>query len=258
VDPHSLLAPVVADLAALLGDNLVGVYLHGSLAMGCFHPATSDMDMLIVLDEDIPFAAKRAVVATLMEHEVRLPGKGIEMSAMQRRALDAWRYPPPFLLHYSSGHTQRYLEDPNYLCGGFEDPDLGAHLTVVYHRGLRLTGEPIAEVFHPIPIADYLAAIWYDLEDIEEHILAEPVYNVLNLCRTLRYVREGVVGSKAEGGAWARECLSGAHCAVAQAALAAYVSGSKAVALAPEQLTDFARYALEDIRAAMSDASTSI
>lgn len=28
-----------------LGENLIGVYLHGSAAMGCFNPAKSDLDL---------------------------------------------------------------------------------------------------------------------------------------------------------------------------------------------------------------------
>ena len=32
----------------IFGENLTGVYLHGSLAMGCFNPDKSDIDLIIV------------------------------------------------------------------------------------------------------------------------------------------------------------------------------------------------------------------
>ncbi len=36
-------------VAHLLADNLIGVYLHGSLAMRCFNPVVvSDIDVLVV------------------------------------------------------------------------------------------------------------------------------------------------------------------------------------------------------------------
>jgi len=35
-------------LDALLGRNLAAVYLHGSLAMGCFNPQRSDLDLLVL------------------------------------------------------------------------------------------------------------------------------------------------------------------------------------------------------------------
>ena len=42
----------------ILGENLVGVYLHGSAAMGCFHPKLSDLDFIAVVEESVPDAAK--------------------------------------------------------------------------------------------------------------------------------------------------------------------------------------------------------
>ncbi len=46
---QSLLNRIVEGFRHILGGNLVGIYLHGSLAMGGFNPRTSDIDFLIVL-----------------------------------------------------------------------------------------------------------------------------------------------------------------------------------------------------------------
>ena len=40
-----------AGLAEVLGDNPCGVYLYGSLAQGCYHPATSGMDVIVARRE---------------------------------------------------------------------------------------------------------------------------------------------------------------------------------------------------------------
>ena len=37
----------------ILRENIVGVYLHGSLAMGCFNPKRSDTDLIIVVNEPL-------------------------------------------------------------------------------------------------------------------------------------------------------------------------------------------------------------
>ena len=37
---QSILDRITAGSREILGENLVGVYLHGSLAMGCFQPWT--------------------------------------------------------------------------------------------------------------------------------------------------------------------------------------------------------------------------
>jgi predicted nucleotidyltransferase len=33
--------------------NLLGIYLHGSLAMGCFNPSRSDIDFIVVVKEKL-------------------------------------------------------------------------------------------------------------------------------------------------------------------------------------------------------------
>ena len=69
------------DLAALftersreiLGENLAGVYLHGSLAMGCFNPRKSDLDLLTVVRETPDDACKRAYMGMVTELSSRMP-----------------------------------------------------------------------------------------------------------------------------------------------------------------------------------------
>ena len=37
------------ELQRLLGQNLLGIYLHGSLALGGFQPSRSDIDVIVVI-----------------------------------------------------------------------------------------------------------------------------------------------------------------------------------------------------------------
>lgn len=50
---HEVLTHFVSMCQRMMGKNLVGVYLHGSLAMGCFNPWESDLDLLVVVDKDL-------------------------------------------------------------------------------------------------------------------------------------------------------------------------------------------------------------
>ena len=43
-------------------ENLVGVYLHGSLAMGCLNPEKSDLDLILVT-ENSPTVQEKACFA---------------------------------------------------------------------------------------------------------------------------------------------------------------------------------------------------
>lgn len=75
--PHDglnrLLHAWLCSLHDLLGENVFGAYLHGSLAVGDFD-AASDVDFLVVLRDDIP-AARIAPVHRLHAKVCRQPGR---------------------------------------------------------------------------------------------------------------------------------------------------------------------------------------
>ena len=48
--PESICSEFVARFQNILKENLVGVYLHGSAVMGCFNPAKSDIDLIVVTE----------------------------------------------------------------------------------------------------------------------------------------------------------------------------------------------------------------
>ena len=45
---------------------MVGVYLHGSLAMGCFNPDRSDIDLLVVTHKALSPQQRRAVAELMV------------------------------------------------------------------------------------------------------------------------------------------------------------------------------------------------
>ena len=176
---QSYLESIVAVFVEELNENLVGVYLHGSLAMGCFNPEQSDIDLLVIVKKDIPNVTKRRMIKTLMliteGHRNQL-----EMSMIIEKYVIDFVYPTPFELHY---FHPRYLVDSNFICGGkdFYDSDLAGHIVVTQHRGITLVGEDIKSVFKPIDKQYYILSIYNDIEDASKAILQKPVYFTLNL-----------------------------------------------------------------------------
>ena len=193
----------------ILRDNLVGVYLHGSLVMGCFNPQKSDIDLIIVVDQPLSNPVKRAYMDMTVGFSASGPEKGIEMSIVLRRVCKPFVYPTPFELHFSEGHRDWYSEDPDEYIREMNgtDKDLAAHFTIINNRGKCLYGAPIGEVFAEIPSGDYMDSIWFDVEGAAEEITEYPMYLTLNLARVLAYKEDGLVLSKKEGGEWALEHL---------------------------------------------------
>ena len=227
----------------ILGSNLCGIYVHGSLAFGCFHPGTSDIDFLVVVHEDVPQRQKESLIQTLCALRKDAPPKGLEMSVVLLKDCRDFSYPTPFLLHFSNAHTGKMESDLPEYCRTMQgvDADLAAHFTVVKHVGITLYGKPIEEVFGEVPKASYLDSIKADVENAQADIAGNPVYIILNLCRVLAYKKDGLVLSKAGGGKWAAAHLPPEYKGLVGQALDAYASGRE-MAYNPLTAQPFAKH----------------
>jgi hypothetical protein len=245
---------LIAGLQTCLAGNLTGVYLHGSLAMACFNPARSDVDLLVVAHQAMPVETKRDLARLLLDVS-RCPSP-IELSCLSRADLLPWRYPTPFDFHYSEAWRNAYVRD--LAGGGWRDwnaaqrcdEDLAGHITIARRRGVCLYGPPVAEVFPVVPHRDFLASILGDVLSPEfglDAVAQKPVYVVLNACRTLAYLRSGEILSKDEGGVWALQALPGRFHSTLAAALTAYRDSAGDGGLSKEAAAEFAAYARGDL-----------
>lgn len=245
---YEILEGIKTAYQKILGPKLTGIYVHGSLAFGCFRWEVSDIDFLVVVNTPLELAEKEALIGTLLELDAFAPPKGLEMSVVTEDVCDPFRHPVPFELHFSNSHKQRCREQLTEYCRTMqgEDPDLAAHFTVVRHVGQTLWGRPIEEVFAPIPKEAYWDSIRGDIGGAERDIVDDPVYYTLNLCRVLACLKDGLVLSKEQGGRWGAEHLA-EHSALILSALDAYTNGAKFQAETP-LLTCFAREMLTLIK----------
>ncbi len=245
MNTDKLLVDIVDRYKKVLGDNLVGLYLHGSLAMGCFTPR-ADIDLIAVIRKPMDMGTKRALIDEIFKIGP-LPDKGLEMSIiLEERARD-FVHPMPFELHYSPAHKERYESDRGYICGDATDRDLAAHLMVVKRRGVVLYGKSIEEVFGEIPKEAFIDSIVYNIADAKKDILKNPVDIALDLSRTLYYLKEGFVASKLEGGYWCTAYLPEEHRPVVADAVKAYIGSIKEMPVNIERLSRFAEYMLTAI-----------
>jgi len=56
----------IAIFAEEVRKNLVGIYLHGSLAMGCFNPGKSDVDLLVVVKEKMEVSSLKRIASKIL------------------------------------------------------------------------------------------------------------------------------------------------------------------------------------------------
>ena len=227
----------------IIGDKLLGICLHGSAAMGCYNPLTSDLDLIVGVSEELGQTIKRDFMDEIVSlHEKMLAGNkwtyakknhgGIEMSVVTKSACNPFIYPTPFDLHFSAMHLDWYKKNPEDYISKMKgtDKDLAAHFTVIKNRGRCLYGMPIDDFFGEVPTENYLDSIMEDVADAENEIgIAENAnYLILNLARVLAFKMEGLVLSKKEGGEWALENLPVEYHALIKLALKEYKDGQPA------------------------------
>lgn len=220
---------VVDGLLDQLGDSLVGIYLHGSLALGSYYPPKSDIDLLVVVRDRMNPAEREGVSRRFVELSMDRPTTGdVEVSAVTEHAARRFEHPMPYEMHYSTSWNERIERGEVDYTEDLQDPDLAAHVSSVRESGVALFGPPPTDVFGPVPEEDFLESILEDLEWIveDEQILSSPFYGVLNGCRVLFVLadRSRRVPSKEEAAAWALEHLPTEHRPIVDEALDAYRS----------------------------------
>lgn len=208
----------------ILGENLVGIYVHGSIAFSCFTWETGDIDFIVVIDSPLEQCEKESLIRALLDLDEKVPPKGLEMSVVLRRNCDPFVYPTPFELHFSNAHRENCKKDLFSYCRDMHgtDRDLAAHFTVIRKAGFALCGTDAASLFGEVPEEAYLDSIKRDVAQAGSEILENPVYMILNLCRILAYIREKLVLSKRQGGQWGLKNLSGEYRPMIRRALQSY------------------------------------
>ena len=224
---EKLINEFVSKSKEILKDNLIGIYLHGSAVMECFNPQKSDIDLMVVVNEKMDKASKRAYMDMVVALNEKGPAKGIEMSVVIRDVCKPFIYPTPFELHFSVAHLGWYKDNPDdYIRKMYgTEKDLAAHFTIIGKRGRCLYGQPIDEVFGEVPRQDYIDSIWEDIADASKEIADNTMYLTLNLARVLAYCKDGLVLSKKEGGEWGLENIPKKYYDLISSALRDYSNG---------------------------------
>ena len=239
---------VAAGYHVILGQNLVGFYLHGSMTLGGFNDG-SDIDFLVVTNAGPPQDQKERMIRLLLDLDGQAPEKGFEMSAVTLNDTQNPVYPPHFSLHFSNTHKDRAAADIAGYCRDMNgrDPDLAAHFTVARLFGEALIGPPPKAVFAPVPRRDYIAAVISDISGAPEDIIKNPVYVVLNLCRVTAACEQDLVLSKKDGGRWGLVNFPDKYRPLIQDALDSYLNGSRYVSsrISEAARRDFAEYSMK-------------
>jgi Domain of unknown function (DUF4111) len=189
-----------------LGDELVGLYLTGSLGLGDFDPASSDVDVLVATAGPLP----GPVVGRLRRLHAALRAEGgwaarLEVVYLPLAALR--RFDPADAGRYPIGPSDRRF------ALGRQGPTWVLDRWVAREHGLVVVGPDPRELIDPIGPEELRAAVraslagTWALEGTDVAWLRPRNYQafaVLSMCRNLYALEHGRLASKPAAAAWAR------------------------------------------------------
>jgi hypothetical protein len=209
-DVNAILDRLLANVQATLTDRLVGMYLYGSLANGGFDPGSSDIDFLIVTDDELPGEIVTALVemhtqiATLdTRWATELEGSYIPKDALRRH--DPARAQHPHI-DRGSGHLSIMQHDSDWVVQRY----------ILRERGIVLAGPPLPALIDPVSPDDLRQAVRTLMRMWWGPMLSNPAplqhggyrsYAILTMCRVLYTLRHGGIVSKTQAGQWAQVAL---------------------------------------------------
>lgn len=199
---------VVALVRGVIGEALIGAYLHGSAVLGGLQPH-SDIDVLAVTRRPTTDAERRAIVARLFQisgqRAWRGPGRSVELTIVVQDDVRPWRMPPRMDLLYGE-----WLRD-DLEAGMIPSPTLNGDLAAVLTMALRgdraLAGPPPAEVLDPVPVSDLRRAVVEGIPGLLSDLEWDTRNVLLTLARIWTTVATGEIRTKDAAATWALERL---------------------------------------------------
>ncbi len=219
-DVNAALSATLAGIQAALGDQLIGVYLHGSLANGDFNPRASDIDLLAATRDKLPAHLLPELASMHAQLAGRFKWTGhMEVSYIPLAALR--RYDP------ANCHHPALRVDGSFDIDG-HGSDWIIQRWVIREKGIALAGPPAAALIDPVQPDDLRRAAsgilgeWWApmLNDTSRLQDSEyQAYAILTMCRSLYTLEHGRVVSKPTAARWAQAALGETDAALVERAL---------------------------------------
>jgi predicted nucleotidyltransferase len=207
---RQVLHTFVDNIGAELGDNLVGIYLVGSIATGDFD-LDSDVDFLVVTHTELTEANKKSLQEIQIKiHDIDCyPAKHLEGSYISITDLNNWNIVGEKKLYYFDNGSTTYEESAH---------DNQWHVRwILRERGITLVGPKPETILKSIPVNEMLNEIkrvMLQVMELFQDNIDRPLrfwnsrfgqsFTVLTYCRMLHTLHTGTVQSKKAGVKWAK------------------------------------------------------
>lgn len=209
---NAVLDLLLAGAREVLGEQLVGMYLYGSLSSGDFDPLSSDIDFLIVTSDMLDDTATtelekmhQRIWASGFKCALKLEGSYLPVNHLPRYEKSGIAYPT-------------VNEGKFYLAPHDSDWIIQRH--IIRECGLALAGPDSKSLIEPVSPQDIRCAVrgfldgwWFpllaDLPRLKNRGTGYHAYAILTMCRSLHALEHGTIVSKPKAAKWAKEAFEG-------------------------------------------------
>ncbi len=243
-DVRQYLIRIAGTLGELLGQDLTGLYVHGSLATGAFRRDRSNLDLILVVRSTLPERVRTEVARLLASlSESRPTREDINVDVVTEQHARQFEHPMPCEVRYGRGVWSA----------------LPARIVDARERGVTLVGPSAAQVFSPVPWYAYVNALESELQRSCRGARAHPERVVLAACRVLYGISSLRMhaANKEEAATWAMDRVPSEYRSAINDALQIY-RGAKSiedVVFAEPEVAEFCRYVRKQAEAAFRRAS---
>lgn len=200
---NELLQTLMLNLQTVLNNNLIGVYLYGSLTWGDFSEQVSDIDLLVVTEK---FINKDEFIALNTVHENLVKNYNawhdrIEIAYVSKETLKTFKVSKSPIAVISPGEAFNIKESGK---------DWLINYYLIQENSVTLFGPKPNSIIEPISKTEFISGVkdqafeWRQWIEHTKGSTGYQLYAVLTICRALYAIHNGEQGSKNVAAKWMR------------------------------------------------------
>ncbi len=208
-DVNAVVELLRQEVKRVLDHLFIGIYIHGSLAVGDFNPGSSDIDFLVVVKE----ALSQEIVSSLEAMHLGIATGGGKWAGRLEGSyvpIQAFRSKKPPV------EPRPYLNEGRFYMAQYGYEWVLEKYTIREY-GLVIDGPDPATFIAPVSRDGLQKACMHILVDWWEPMLEDSsrlqtpeyqTYGVMTMCRSLHMLTHGTMVSKKKAAAWAGDTLA--------------------------------------------------
>jgi len=205
---NDLIQRLLKEVKCVLGEQFIGMYIHGSLAVGDFNPKNSDVDFLVVTKEMVT----EDLFCSLKKIHEKIIAEGNKLA----KRLEGSYVSKEFLLSKEPPKKPRPYVNESEFCLEHYGYEWLIEQYTIRENGIVIEGPNPKDIINPISSAELKKASlkllnsWWAPIIIELSPLRDchyQTYAVLTMCRILYMFDRGAIVSKKVSAKWALSTL---------------------------------------------------